>query len=162
MFVKVEGKVSKVSQRRDSSVFLTSTHNDTILNKYTLTLSPECGIYHISSVSKHSQIPIETALWVMRSRAFGTLKLLDNAVYVGISLGFETHPKLSGPTGSPLLTWWCVSPSTFSPFTSTTRSPDLRPDRSAGEPGSILRMYCAPRLRSPCRWNPYPRSPLVK
>lgn len=54
----------------------------------------------------------------------------------------------------PSLTWWWVSFSTLSPFTSTTRSPARRPAKSAEEPGSTLRMNCPPLLRSPCRWNP--------
>lgn len=56
-------------------------------------------------------------------------------------------------------TWWCVSCSTLSPFTSTTRSPARSPAASAGEPGSTLRMNCPLLPFSPCRWKPYPSGP---
>lgn len=59
------------------------------------------------------------------------------------------------------LTWWCVSFSTLTPFTATTLSPAHSPDSSAGDAGSTLRMNCPVFPFSPCRWNPYPVSPLA-
>lgn len=45
--------------------------------------------------------------------------------------------------GAQTPTWWCVSPSTLTPLTSTSRSPARSAGRLGGEPGSTRRMSAA-------------------